>query len=187
MARTDLPTPPTIVLVGLRGSGKSTIARLLAKRLGLISVDLDDRTPGFAGQPTVAAVFANLGEPAFRQAEARALRQALAEPGIVLALGGGTPTAPGAADLLRDAQSRNEADIVYLRAAPEVLAARLLAADNAHRPALTALDHAAEIAAIFAARDPLYSSLARVIIEVGPLAPDLAADRVMAALGRSQG
>ncbi|MBY0262467.1 MAG: hypothetical protein K2Q20_08995, partial [Phycisphaerales bacterium] len=96
MPRTDPPTPPTIVLIGLRGSGKSTLARLLAKRLGLIPVDLDDRTPGFAGQPTVAAVFANLGEPAFREAEARALRQALAEPGIVLALGGGTPTAPGA-------------------------------------------------------------------------------------------
>lgn len=187
MARTDPPTAPTIVLIGLRGSGKSTLARLLARRLGLTPVDLDDRTPGFAGQPTVAAVFATLGEPAFREAEARALRQALAEPGIVLALGGGTPTAPGAADLLREAQSRGQADIVYLRAAPADLAARLAAADNAHRPALTALDPAAELAALFAARDPLYSSLARVVIEVAPLTPEAAADRALAALGRQPG
>ena len=184
MAAFPTPIHPTIVLIGLRGAGKSTVARYLARHLGLSPVDLDDRTPRHAGEATVAGVFANQGETAFRAAESRALFEALAEPDIVLALGGGTPTAPGAADLLRDAQAHDRAAVVYLRAPASDLAARLASADNAHRPALSELSPSAEIATLYARRDPLYTALARVVIEVAMLPPEQVARRVLLALGR---
>lgn len=176
-----MPGPqPTIVLIGLRGAGKTTVARVLATRLGLTAVDLDDRTPKYAGEASVADVFSRKGEPAFREAETRALADALSEPGIVLALGGGTPTAPGAADLLTAARVAGRAWIAYLRADAPTLAARLRSADNAHRPSLTGAGVVEEVAALLAARDSLYREVADAVIEVGGLTPEQAAERVLA-------
>ena len=156
----------TIALIGLRGSGKTTVGRRLASRLALPFIDLDTRTPGFAGEASVAEVFAKQGEAAFRRAETRALDAALREPASVLALGGGTPTAPGAAEALRRARDAGTVIIVYLRADGAALRSRLANASHEHRPSLTGKGTLDEIEHLLAARDPLYLSLATHVVEV---------------------
>lgn len=156
-----------IVLMGLRGSGKSTIGRLLGATLGREFVDLDDRTAAMIGAATPAKALAEGGEPAFREAEFRALGEVLASAGRVVALGGGTPTAPGATSLLERERDAGRAVIVYLRASPDELRGRLAATDTRSRPSLTGLGTLNEIEAIHAARDPLYQRLASRVEEVG--------------------
>lgn len=163
--------PHPLLLIGLRGSGKSTLGRLVAERVGAAFSDLDDAVLARLGCATVAEVWETLGEPAFRAGETACLRERVPEavddrtPPAVVALGGGTPTAPGAAELLGEARERGLVTIVYLRAQPETLRARLGAAD-ANRPSLTGAGTLGEIDAVFAARDGLYRELATEIIEI---------------------
>lgn len=162
----------SLVLMGLRGSGKSTIGRALADRSGRRFIDLDDETKQYLGAGTIAELFARFGEERFRKAEYRALvNQAfpMTTLGPVVALGGGTPTAPMAADFLRSARSRGLGRIVYLRATPTTLRGRLATADNRDRPSLTGAGMLEEIDGLFAERDPLYWSLADEVIEVDGL------------------
>lgn len=171
---------PPLLLIGLRGSGKSTLGKLVAERLtandfAATFADLDRAVLEHLGCATVAEAWNTLGEPAFRAAETACLRECLYNahntPGTrtILALGGGTPTAPGAAEILCDARDTHRATIVYLRAQPDTLRARLQATDP-NRPSLTgntsstgSLD---EIDAVFAARDPLYRELSSEVIEI---------------------
>lgn len=166
--------PGCIVLMGLRGSGKSTAGRAAAARLGALFVDLDERSARELGCARVAEAWERHGEAAFRAGEARALRAALDDCGrrgasalTVLALGGGTPAAPGAAEALRAARDSGLARLIYLRASPAALRARLVAAGGAgaDRPSLTGADPLAEIEAVFGARDGLYRALADEVIE----------------------
>lgn len=162
-------TAPSLVLMGLRGSGKSTLGRLVAQRTGLAFVDLDLVTTALLGEGTLAELWAQHGEAAFREAEVRALRErvlAAGLPGQVVALGGGTPTAPGAAELLRDAVSRGGIELVYLRGSPEELRSRLARTDTASRPTLTGDGTLDEIGRVFAARDGGYRALASRVIEI---------------------
>ncbi|MBL8756967.1 MAG: shikimate kinase II [Phycisphaerae bacterium] len=160
-----------IVLIGLRGSGKTTLGRALAQRAGRTFIDLDDLTPARLGCASVREAWAAHGEPAFRAAEADALADVLGRPGTVLALGGGTPTAPGAADRLRAARSSGGAWLAYLRASAADLRVRLAGTDIAQRPALMGADALGEIGAVLAARDGLYLGLADAVVEVGGLSP----------------
>jgi len=179
---------PDIALMGLRGSGKSTLGLALAERLGRRFVDLDDRTLARCTAhdgATIAEVFRVIGEPAFRKAEAAALRESLGERDIVLALGGGTPFAPGAADDLRAAQRRGELWVCYLRCRPETLRRRLREAGGAgaDRPSLTGADPLDEIDEIHFRRDPLYRELADATLE-----GDQSVDSLLRALqSRDQG
>lgn len=173
--------PATLVLMGLRGSGKTTLGRLVSLRTGAEFVDLDALATGLLGEGTLAELWARYGEDRFREAELRALEGLdlpLGSPRPrVVALGGGAPTAPGAARLLREATAAGEVALVYLRAAPGTLLARLAATDCSDRPSLTGAGTLGEIGAVFAARDPLYRELATRIVEVeGRGADDLAAE-----------
>lgn len=161
---------PNLILIGLRGSGKSTIGRAVAVRLARPFVDLDDLTPRELGCTSVAEAWSR-GEGAFRAAEVGALRNVIETDNQVIALGGGTPTAPGAADLLREHRDGGRAVIIYLRATPEILRERLADADNAHRPALLpgSSDPLSEIDRVHTARDPVYRALASAVIETGTL------------------
>ncbi len=184
---------PTLVLIGLRGSGKTTVGRLLATRLqgreadGPGFVDLDDRTPAVLGCDSVADAWEAHGESAFRDAEMQALGAILSVDDKVcrvLALGGGTPTAPGAEAMLASQRDRGRVVLVYLRAMPDTLRERLSHADNRDRPALLGgKDPLDEIDAVFARRDPLYRQLATVEVACDGMSAKEVADLVAAGVG----
>ena len=153
--------------MGLRGSGKTTLGRRVADMLGRPFADLDDDTALLLGAKTAGEAIAKHGEQAFRNAEASLLPAVLGNTGMVYALGGGTPTAPGAEELLRLARDGGQAIIIYLRASPVVLRERLAATDISSRPSLTGAGTLAEIDKVFHARDALYRRLATHIVEVG--------------------
>ena len=164
----EMPTP-NIILIGLRGSGKSTVGKLIADRLRRPFVDLDELTPRELGCSSIKDAWAKGGEAPFRQAESAVLDRVLMRDGQVIALGGGTPTAPGAAAALETHRTRTGARILYLHAAPGELHSRLRLADNSHRPPLTAgaLDPLQEIEVIYGRRDAIYRRLADATVESG--------------------
>lgn len=167
-----------IILMGLRAAGKSTVGAVVARRAGLRLVEIDDRAARRMNAPDAATAIRRDGLPAFREAEAACLQAALTEQGgSVICLGGGTPTAPGAADLLRAARTRMA--IVYLRATPATLRRRLAATDLSSRPSLTGRHPLDEIDEVFAARDPLYRELATETIEVDELGQEAIVARAM--------
>src|SRR5689334_21642339 len=109
-----MATPRTLVLMGLRGSGKSTVGRHVAAWSGRPFIDLDERTARLLGGESVAAVWAEHGEAAFREAEGVALAEALGVGGRVIAMGGGTLTEPGAVELLRRERDAGQCEVIYL-------------------------------------------------------------------------
>lgn len=152
-----------VILIGLRASGKTTVGRRLADLTRRRFVELDDLTARHAGHPGAGDALRALGEPAFREHESAALSGVLAslnaDDPIVLALGGGTPLAPGASDALRQAQRSGQAVILYLFAPVEHLLGRLFS-NPGDRPHLSARELSDEVAALFRQRHPLYESLA---------------------------
>ena len=159
-----------ITLTGFMGSGKTTVGRVLADALGCLFLDLDDLIVKKAGK-TIPEIFAQDGEPAFRQLEARLLRQTVekyAESTVVLALGGGAVTTPASATLLHE-----KTVCIYLRATLETLLQRL-SGETAGRPLA---DDA--MAGRLAAREPLYEETAHVIIDTDGLSPDEVADEII--------
>ena len=167
-----------LILMGLRGSGKTTIGGLLAKRLRRSYVDLDDKTVVLLGGKSVAEAFRRAGEPAFRTAEVAALQTELGKTRQILALGGGTPAAPGAAALLRAKQDSGDALIVFLTASTEVLRERLAKTDTASRPSLTGKGTLEEIDQVRARREPMYQSLASLVVDSSNLSAEQAAIRI---------
>jgi shikimate kinase len=153
-----------IVLLGLRGSGKTTVGTRLAALLGRGFVDLDERTLALLGCSRVIEAWRVHGEEAFRAAEARALAEVLARADHVIALGGGTPTAPGAATMLEDARATGAA-MIYLAADAALLGSRLSADGGGDRPPLLGDDAIDEIGAVLAAREPLYRRLAQFTLD----------------------
>lgn len=144
-----------VALMGLRGSGKSTVGRRLAEEMGRPFIDLDDRALALLGAATVTEAWSRHGEPAFRAAELSALERVLeGEPEAVVALGGGTGMIAGF-----DRVAAGRARVIYLRAAPGVLAGRISDADE-NRPALRGESATAEMERVFAERDPRYRELA---------------------------
>ena len=159
-----------ITLTGFMGSGKTTVGKVLADFLGCPFMDLDDLIVKKAGK-SIPEIFAQDGEPAFRQLEARLLRQTVekyTENTVVLALGGGAVTAPASASLLHE-----KTVCIYLRATLETLQSRL-EGETAGRPLADA-----SLADRLAAREPLYEQTAHVIIDTDGLSPDEVADEII--------
>lgn len=174
-----------VILMGLRGAGKSSVGRLLARALSRPFADLDELTAATLNAPTPADALRTLGEPAFRQGEARALRAALAHAHPrVLALGGGTPTWPDSADMLRDHRAQSSDLLVYLHAAPAALMHRLEQTDLSQRPALLGNDPLAEVATLYDRRDPLYRQLADLVVDTAQESPEQTAERVARLLAK---
>jgi shikimate kinase len=159
-----------ITLTGFMGSGKTTVGKVLADFLGCPFMDLDELVVKKAGK-SIPEIFAQDGEPAFRELEARLLRQTVekyAESTAVLALGGGAILAPASAALLRD-----KTVCIYLRATLDTLLSRL-AGETAGRPLADSA-----LAARLASREPLYEETAHVIIDTDGLSPDEVADEII--------
>ncbi len=144
-----------VALVGMMGSGKSTVGRSLAGRLGYPFVDLDAAVEAESGIP-IPQLFATGGEEAFRALEERVLRGLTdAYQDVVLATGGGVVVTPGCRDLLR-ARWRT----VWLSAGVDTLVERLQP-EMQTRPMLqTGEPLAARVRALIAARQAWYESVA---------------------------
>lgn len=164
--------------MGLRASGKTTIAADVARRRGLPLVELDAIVAQDMGKASAGEAIRECGIDAFRHAEAAALARALAdaEPKVI-SLGGGTPTSPGAQAMLREAG--RTCDVIYLRASPETLSRRLAATDVGARPSLTGRGTIEEVSMLHAERDPLYRELATAIIEVDAIVASEAIEAVL--------
>jgi shikimate kinase len=164
-------TAAHVALVGLSGAGKSTVAPLLANRLGVGSfVDLDrviERRRGC----TVAEIFDTDGEAAFRRLESDALAEALDGPPVVIATGGGIVLDHGNRALLRAG-----ATVVWLRATPAHLAGRL-ADTNEARPLLSG-DAEFALHRLAEEREALYSEVADLVIDVDGVDPVSVAEEV---------
>ena len=175
------------LLIGLRGSGKTTVGRRVAEELGVEFIDLDERVREAFGGVDISTVFQQQGEPAFRARESSELSRVMDEPiDAVVALGGGTPTAPGVDDFLRSSKERGRALIVYLRADPDVLARRLLDTGiGEDRPSLTGGDPIEEIREVFDRRDPLYRALADAEVDASCTTEHVVSDVVSAVRDRS--
>jgi len=169
-----------LILIGLRGSGKTTAGRAAADLLSRPFVDLDDVTRKVCGM-TASTCFETAGEATWRAAECAALERTLASKvPSVMALGGGTPTAPGAFELLEAAQAGGRARIVRLHAPANQLIARI--EDCPDRPSLTALDPLDEMTAIEKARGPLLARLATTAIDTSDRSIEQVAEAVCRAL-----
>lgn len=157
-----------IVLVGYRGVGKSTVARHLALALAWDWVDADVELELRAGK-SIAAIFADEGEPVFRDLEADTLAQLLRRERLVIAAGGGVVLRESNRGLLKDF-----ARVVWLQAGPETILERL-AADTttaARRPNLTSRGNAEEVIHLLQQREPLYEQAADLAVEAERRSPE---------------
>ncbi|MGI9577039.1 MAG: shikimate kinase [Microthrixaceae bacterium] len=164
-----------ISLVGLSGTGKSSVAPIVAERTGREVADIDAMVEKTSGR-TVQAIFSEDGEQRFRELETAELRVALGVRPTVIATGGGIVTAAESATLL-GAQST----VVWLRADPSVLLDRLRN-DAEPRPLLEG-DPASQLESMARRRYPAYESLADVVVDVDDLALADVADRVAESVG----
>ena len=169
--------PPAIVLTGLRGAGKTTIGRALARQLRRTFIDLDESTLARLNATSVARVWHERGEAAWRAAEVVSLQVALVLPGAVTALGGGTLMIPEAQNLI-GARRVDRTIVVYLRCTAESLIHRLNL-DPRDRPPLTGFPLEQEVPLIFAQRDPIYRRLADWTIDTDDLSPDEVVQRIL--------
>ncbi|WP_395717549.1 shikimate kinase [Prosthecobacter sp.] len=166
------PRQPNIVLIGLMGSGKTTVGRIVAQMIGFQFVDTDAMIVESAGK-TIPEIFAAEGEAGFRLHESAALRSLLGKRGCVIATGGGIVTQPRNLPILR-----HLGYIVWLDADPERLARRT--AMNTNRPLLAGEeDPKAKLERLLTERKPLYKSLADLRIQTAELTPQETAYGVM--------
>jgi len=159
-----------LVLVGVRGAGKSAVGRRLARRLGLDFVDLDSLIEDREGKP-IADILPQEGEPAFRQMETEALAVVSGRDGLVLATGGGV--------VLREANRRALRRLgrrVWLRATPEETRRRLEGPGD--RPPLTSLSPLEEARLILQQRAGLYEEVADRVVETDGRTPEEVCDEL---------
>ena len=165
--------PGHLVLVGLMGSGKSTVGRLLAERLHRPFFDSDAMVEARTGR-TVREIFESDGEATYRPLETDALLAALDSPApAVIAAAGGVVLSAVNREALRD----RAAKVVWLRASPQLLVDRALRAD--HRPLLEQ-DPANVMARMADDRRDLYTEVADEVVDIDDLTPAQVADRVLA-------
>ena len=148
---------PVIALLGLRGAGKTTVGRRLARRLSIPFVELDREIEG-AAELSLSEIFSLHGEEYYRRLERETLEEvvAKAEP-MVLATGGGLVTSPESLAILRGA-----ATTIWLRATPEDHWNRVVRQGD-RRPMKDHPQAMADLRALLASREPLYASADHVV------------------------
>jgi len=165
---------PRIILIGLPGSGKSTVARALSRITGLSVSDSDHMIEEESGRK-ISSIFAEEGESVFRMLEAQVVRRAIAlEPGI-LSLGGGSILDPESCSLITGCG----AAVIYLEISISQASARV--GKNEDRPLLQG-DPGLKLEAIAAQRAPIYESLATLTIRTDSKKASEVADEILSAI-----
>jgi shikimate kinase len=175
MLRMKKISDQTVFLIGYRGTGKSTIGRILASRLGFDFRDADDEIERRAGK-SIAAIFADEGEPAFRDLEAKVVADLCKSKRHVIALGGGAVMS----EVNRTAV-RTSGIVIWLRASVEALTERLAAdeATQSRRPNLTSAGGLNEIEAVLSAREPIYRACATFEVDTEGKTPVAVVDEIL--------
>lgn len=170
-----MTTVGPVVLVGMMGTGKSTVGALVAARLGRVLYDSDAMIEA-RQHKTVAELWEEGGEQAYRALETEALTEALgaAQPGVVAAAGGVVLAAANRTALQR--VSERGGVVVWLRADPAVLAGRVHAGD--HRPLLRE-DPVGTLRRLTAQREVLYAEVADRTLDIDELSADGVAGAVL--------
>jgi shikimate kinase len=148
-----------VFLVGLMGAGKTSVGRLVAKRLGKHFVDCDHEIEARTGV-RVPVIFEIEGEEGFRQREAQVLESLTAMHDIVLATGGGAVLRPE-----NRAALAARGFVIYLRAQPRDLWQRTR--HDRNRPLLQTGDRLARLQDLYALRDPLYREVSDLVLDTG--------------------
>ena len=151
--------PNNIILVGLMGAGKTTIGRILARKLGMEFIDSDHEIEARTGA-SVPLIFEIEGEPSFRRREADVIRDLTSRRGIVLATGGGAVLNPDTRALLKE-----RGTVIYLRATVNSIMART--SHDKNRPLLRTADPRRTLEDLTAQREPLYREVADLVIDTG--------------------
>jgi shikimate kinase len=164
-----------IYLVGMMGAGKTTVGRMLARRLKLRFVDSDHEIETRCGVK-IPVIFEIEGEAGFRSREAQVLAELTALEGTILATGGGVVLSQENRRLLAA-----RGTVVYLRATPEHLYERVR--QDRNRPLLATGDPLARLRSLYAERDPLYRSIADLVVETGRQSVQVLARGLLEQLG----
>jgi len=148
-----------IILVGMMGSGKTTVGRLLAKQLGKSFIDSDEEILKRTGV-SIQHIFDVEGETGFRQREASIVQELLQRNEIVLATGGGAILDVGNRSMMRE-----NGTVVYLKSSIHDLWQRTR--HDRNRPLLQTTDPRAKLQELFEQRNPLYTETADIVIHTG--------------------
>ena len=173
----SMTTNDRIYLIGPRGSGKTTVGRLLADRLGWTFVDADDVLEADCGR-SIADIFAAEGESGFRAREARVIQGLVRLRQTVVACGGGAVLRPENRDVLR-----STGRCVWLTGDPATLCRRIQSdpMTATRRPALTELPGPGEIELVVSEREPLYREVAHLTVATDGRSPDAIVSTILSA------
>ena len=168
---------PKAVLVGLPGSGKTTIGRRLAKALGVGLLDTDVAIEERTGR-RIADIFASDGDQEFRRIEEEVVRAALADHDGVVSLGGGAVTSPGVCEALAGHT------VIYLEISAREGVRRT--GGNTVRPLLAGPDRAEKYRALMAKRAPLYRRVATIRVDTNRRNPGAVVRQILSRLQAPQ-
>ena len=167
-----------VILVGFMGAGKSSVGRLLARRLGRCFVETDDMITASEGC-SIPEIFARDGESAFRRLECEVLADLLSRDRLVIAAGGGAVLDESTRRRMQDA-----GPVVWLQAAFETIWQRIAAsvAHGGSRPALTRHDPQTEASLLLRQREPVYAATAAIAVKTDDRPVDEIVAEIVAAL-----
>ena len=164
-----------LYLTGYRGSGKTTVGRLVASRLGRRCIDLDDEIETHAGR-SIREIFADSGEATFRDLETAALLRVASDSPAVISLGGGAILRPENREVIAKSGIavwlKIDADTVIQRLAGDTTTA-------ARRPSLTGLPPREEVESLLQKREPLYREAADCEVDAAGQGVDAIVEQIV--------